>query len=65
MHIVLSRLIVIGLFAFSGSIRVVQELMGHSSVKTTEIYTHVMEKDISVVLSPLDHLTRKNNNNEQ
>lgn len=26
------------------NIRVVQELMGHSDVKTTEIYTHVMEK---------------------
>ena len=34
------------------NIRVVQELMGHSDVKTTEIYTHVMQKDISAVLSP-------------
>jgi hypothetical protein len=30
--------------------------MGHADVKTTEIYTHVMEKDISAVLSPLDRL---------
>ena len=38
------------------NIRVVQKLMGHADVKTTEIYTHVMEKDISVVRSPLDGL---------
>ena len=38
------------------NIRVVQELMGHADVKTTEIYTHVMEKDLSVVRSPLDGL---------
>jgi integron integrase len=38
------------------NIRVVQKLMGHSDVKTTEIYTHVMQKDISAVLSPLDGL---------
>ncbi len=40
------------------NIRVVQELMGHTDVKTTEIYTHVMEKDITAVSSPLDVLER-------
>ena len=38
------------------NIRIVQELMGHADVKTTEIYTHVMEKDISGLSSPLDFL---------
>ncbi len=41
------------------NIRLVQELMGHSNVKTTEIYTHVMEKDISVIQSPLDALAHR------
>jgi integron integrase len=41
------------------NIRVVQELMGHADVKTTEIYTHVMRKDLAAVVSPLDHLVRR------
>ncbi|MBL0714137.1 MAG: integron integrase [Desulfosarcina sp.] len=36
------------------NIRVVQQLMGHPDVKTTEIYTHVMQKNIDAVVSPLD-----------
>lgn len=38
------------------NIRVLQELMGHADVKTTEIYTHVMRKNICAVQSPLDLL---------
>ena len=38
------------------NIRIVQELIGHADVKTTEIYTHVMDKDYSVVVSLLDSL---------
>ena len=38
-------------------IRMVQELMGHKDVKPTEIYTHVMNKDIDAVKSPLDLLS--------
>ena len=38
------------------NIRTVQKLMGHADVKTTEIYTHVMKKDIDSVKSPLDLL---------
>ncbi len=40
------------------NIRVIQELMGHANVKTTEIYTHVMEKNLDAVLSPLDVLIK-------
>lgn len=36
------------------NIRVLQELMGHADVKTTEIYTHVMRKDVQSIQSPLD-----------
>ena len=39
------------------NIRIVQELMGHADVKTTEIYTHVMAKDIQAVRSPLETLS--------
>ena len=35
-------------------IRTVQELLGHSSVETTMIYTHVMNKGGRGVRSPLD-----------
>jgi integron integrase len=35
-------------------IRTVQELMGHTDVRTTQIYTHVMKKGAGAVKSPLD-----------
>ena len=35
-------------------IRTVQELLGHSSVETTEIYTHVLHKGVLGVHSPMD-----------
>ncbi len=36
------------------NIRVLQVLLGHNDVKTTEIYTHVMQKNHDSVKSPLD-----------
>ncbi|MCT4545260.1 MAG: tyrosine-type recombinase/integrase [Vallitalea sp.] len=37
-------------------LRYIQELLGHSSSKTTEIYTHVTNKNITKIKSPLDSI---------
>jgi site-specific recombinase XerD len=42
-------------------IRTIQELLGHSSLKTTMIYTHVAQKNRLGVKSPLDSFTPYNN----
>lgn len=43
-------------------IRIIQEVLGHSSGKTTERYTHVSNRTIQRVQSPLDSLYHKNTN---
>ena len=37
-------------------LRYIQEILGHSSSRTTEIYTHVSTKSIQQIKSPFDDL---------
>lgn len=44
------------LFESGTDIRIIQQLLGHNSIKTTQIYTQVSNANISKVNSPLDSL---------
>lgn len=37
-------------------ISLIQKLLGHHDIKTTQIYTHVSQRDLSKVKSPLDRI---------
>jgi site-specific recombinase XerD len=41
-------------------IRYIQQLLGHSSIKTTMIYTHITPKAEKKIISPLDRLLPRN-----
>jgi integrase/recombinase XerD len=40
-------------------IRYIQELLGHQSTRTTEIYTHVSRRNLMAVRSPIDDMDLK------
>ena len=40
----------------NNDLRYIQESLGHSSSRTTEIYTHVSNKSLQKIVSPFDSL---------
>lgn len=44
-------------------LRYIQEMLGHKSSKTTEIYTHVSNKDFMRIRNPLDQIFQSEGSN--
>ncbi len=42
-------------------IRYIQQFLGHSSIKTTTVYTHLTQSAVNKIQSPLDRLVDENN----
>lgn len=41
-------------------IRYIQQFLGHSSIKTTTVYTHISAIAVSKIQSPLDRIAEQN-----
>lgn len=46
-------------------IRYIQQFLGHSSIKTTTLYTHLTKTAVNKIQSPLDRLVNENKNIEE
>jgi len=40
-------------------LRYIQELLGHESSRTPEIYTHVSNKSLGAIVSPIEPIMRR------
>ena len=46
-------------------IRYIQQFLGHSSIKTTTIYTHLTKSAVDKIQSPLDRIANETGGNKK